>query len=122
MLSSILLLTYLFYFSVDGLSCLTKLTRLNLADNSITDMQTLENMVRGCRRLATLTLTGNPVKKYRDNLIIQSDSLETLDEKTISHKERQYIRLMDARRKVRNNCEQEREINPMQSRGREIPR
>lgn len=82
---------------VEALLPLARLQVLDLGGNAILDLQTsgLEALLERCGRLTTLVLGRNPavtyVPKYRDAVIIASDSLKALDGVAVSAREREFL-------------------------------
>ena len=79
-------------------------TNLNLKENSISDIDTLVPLLDTMTRLRDLNLIGNPVtkmSKYRDHLVLLSQSLEELDGKSIKANERMYLQNLMAKKRVK---------------------
>ncbi|KFO91326.1 Protein phosphatase 1 regulatory subunit 42, partial [Buceros rhinoceros silvestris] len=79
---------------LEDLAVLEKLSYLRAADNQIHDMKDLEVVLNKWTKLRRMDLTGNPVRhqpKYRDRIVVQSQTLESLDGKDIKDMERQFL-------------------------------
>ncbi|NWH77094.1 PPR42 phosphatase, partial [Piaya cayana] len=76
------------------LAVLENLTYLRAVDNQLQDMEDLEVVLNKWTKLRRMDITGNPVcrkPKYRDRIVVQSQSLESLDGKEIKEMERRFL-------------------------------
>ncbi|NXL87681.1 PPR42 phosphatase, partial [Alectura lathami] len=93
--------------SIDGLeelAVLENLCHLRAADNQLQHMKDLEAVLKKWTKLRSVDLTGNPVcrtPKYRDRMVVQSQTLESLDGKEIKEMERQFLMNWEASRAAR---------------------
>lgn len=65
-----------------------------MRDNLISDIKELEAALLGLVNLVSIQVNGNPVvqiPKFRDKVIMLSQSLELIDEKKVLKHERQFI-------------------------------
>ncbi|KFQ19268.1 Protein phosphatase 1 regulatory subunit 42, partial [Merops nubicus] len=79
---------------LEELSVLENLSYLTAADNQLQHMKDLEVVLSKWTKLRRMDLTGNPIchkPKYRDRIIIMSQTLESLDGKEIKEMERQFL-------------------------------
>ncbi|XP_074841849.1 protein phosphatase 1 regulatory subunit 42 [Carettochelys insculpta] len=77
-----------------GLAPLENISHLIAVDNQLHHVKDLEFILNKWTKLRRMDLKGNPVcrkPKYRDRLIIQSKTLESLDGKEIKEMERQFL-------------------------------
>ncbi|XP_008106746.1 protein phosphatase 1 regulatory subunit 42 isoform X4 [Anolis carolinensis] len=93
---------------MSDLAILENIFHLIAVDNQIQHIKDLELVLGVWTKLSKLELSGNPVchkPKYRDRVILQSKSLESLDGKEIKELERQFLMnwkaSRDARKKIR---------------------
>ncbi|XP_029447277.1 LOW QUALITY PROTEIN: protein phosphatase 1 regulatory subunit 42 [Rhinatrema bivittatum] len=93
------------------LAVLENITQLVAVDNQIKDTEDLEFPLNKWNKLWKLDLRGNPVCqtiKYRDKLIIMSESLEILDGKEIKEMARTFLvnwkASKDAKKKMKGEC------------------
>mmetsp|Transcript_19346 Transcript_19346/g.31683 ORF Transcript_19346/g.31683 Transcript_19346/m.31683 type:complete len:350 (+) Transcript_19346:84-1133(+) len=92
--------------SVTQLAELHALETLDLSHNEITDFEGVRRMLLGCRRLKQLDLHHNPValhRKFRDNMILASHTLDVLDSKPVTITERQFLHNFHSMRNRRSN-------------------
>uniref|UniRef100_A0A7M4FKT7 Protein phosphatase 1 regulatory subunit 42 n=1 Tax=Crocodylus porosus TaxID=8502 RepID=A0A7M4FKT7_CROPO len=76
------------------LAVLQNISHLIAVDNQLQLIQDLEFVLNKWTKLCLLDLKGNPVchkPKYRDRIIVQSQTLESLDGKEIKDMERQFL-------------------------------
>ncbi|NWS74331.1 PPR42 phosphatase, partial [Crotophaga sulcirostris] len=76
------------------LAVLENLTYLRAVDNQLQDMKDLEGVLNKWTKLRRMDITGNPIcqkPKYRDKIVVQSQSLESLNGKEIKEMERQFL-------------------------------
>ncbi|XP_014377814.1 protein phosphatase 1 regulatory subunit 42 isoform X2 [Alligator sinensis] len=76
------------------LAVLQNISHLIAVDNQLHLIQDLEFVLNKWTKLCLLDLKGNPVchkPKYRDRIIVQSQTLESLDGKEIKDMERQFL-------------------------------
>ncbi|XP_006815067.1 protein phosphatase 1 regulatory subunit 42-like [Saccoglossus kowalevskii] len=93
---------------IKDLQLLKNLSQFMACDNSLRDMKVLSMVIGSWRHLWRLELTGNPLSrrsKYRDRVIVMSDSLAILDGKEINDTERNFLmkwkKAKDAKKKQR---------------------
>mmetsp|Transcript_36974 Transcript_36974/g.93251 ORF Transcript_36974/g.93251 Transcript_36974/m.93251 type:complete len:394 (-) Transcript_36974:157-1338(-) len=80
--------------SLPVLSQLGELRRLQLGENRLQSMDALEEVLRGMPRLMSLELQGNPLTrhpKYREQVVVMSDSLQSLDDEPILPQQRENL-------------------------------
>ncbi|KAM5157601.1 protein phosphatase 1 regulatory subunit 42 [Mantella aurantiaca] len=94
------------------LAVLENLTQVVAMNNLLTDIKDLEFVLRKWPKLWRLDLSGNPIcqqPKYRDQVIVISQTLDILDGKEIKEMARQFLvnwkASKDARKKSRENME-----------------
>ncbi|KAF1399092.1 Protein phosphatase 1 regulatory subunit 42, partial [Spheniscus mendiculus] len=76
------------------LAVLENLSCLRAVDNQLQHMKDLEVVLKKWTKLRRMDLTGNPIcrkPKYRDRIVVQSQTLESLDGKEIKEMERQFL-------------------------------
>ncbi|XP_068788674.1 protein phosphatase 1 regulatory subunit 42 [Struthio camelus] len=76
------------------LAVLENISYLAAVDNQLQDMKDLEVVLNKWTKLRSMDLRGNPLchkPKYRDRIIVQSQTLESLDGKEIKEIERQFL-------------------------------
>ncbi|XP_013027959.2 protein phosphatase 1 regulatory subunit 42 isoform X2 [Anser cygnoides] len=79
---------------LEELAVLENLSYLRAADNQLQHMKDLEAVLNKWPKLRRMDLTGNPIchkPKYRDRVVVQSQTLESLDGKEIKEMERQFL-------------------------------
>ncbi|NWW84013.1 PPR42 phosphatase, partial [Rhynochetos jubatus] len=79
---------------LEDLAVLENLSYLTAVDNQLQHMKDLEVVLNKWTKLRSLDLTGNPIcrkAKYRDRIVVQSRTLESLDGKEIKAMERQFL-------------------------------
>ncbi|XP_040401748.1 protein phosphatase 1 regulatory subunit 42 isoform X1 [Cygnus olor] len=79
---------------LEELAVLENLSYLRAADNQLQHMKDLEAVLNKWPKLCRMDLTGNPIchkPKYRDRIVVQSQTLEFLDGKEIKEMERQFL-------------------------------
>ncbi|XP_030300553.1 protein phosphatase 1 regulatory subunit 42 [Calypte anna] len=90
---------------LEELAVLENLSYLKAVDNKLQHMKDLEVVLTKWTKLRRMELTGNPVcqkPKYRDNIVVQSPTLESLDGKEIKEIERQFLMNWKASKAARN--------------------
>ncbi|XP_031802173.1 protein phosphatase 1 regulatory subunit 42 isoform X3 [Sarcophilus harrisii] len=91
---------------IKDLETLENLTQLIAVDNQLLHVKDLELLLNRLPKLWKMDLNGNPVclkPKYRDRLIVMSNSLESLDGKEIKQIERQFLMNWKASKDARKN-------------------
>ncbi|XP_051826048.1 protein phosphatase 1 regulatory subunit 42 isoform X1 [Antechinus flavipes] len=91
---------------IKDLETLENLTQLIAVDNQLLHVKDLELLLNRLPKLWKMDLSGNPVclkPKYRDRLIVMSNSLESLDGKEIKQIERQFLMNWKASKDARKN-------------------
>ncbi|XP_025970931.1 protein phosphatase 1 regulatory subunit 42 isoform X3 [Dromaius novaehollandiae] len=76
------------------LAVLENISHLTAVDNQLQYMKDLEVVLNKWTKLCHMDLTGNPLchkPKYRDRIIVESQTLESLDGKEIKEMERQFL-------------------------------
>ncbi|XP_032298640.1 protein phosphatase 1 regulatory subunit 42 isoform X1 [Coturnix japonica] len=89
---------------LEDLAVLENLSHLRAADNQLQHMKDLEVVLKKWTKLCSMDLTGNPIchkPKYRDRIIVQSQTLEYLDGKEIKDTERVFLMNWKASKAVR---------------------
>ncbi|OPJ83534.1 protein phosphatase 1 regulatory subunit 42 [Patagioenas fasciata monilis] len=79
---------------LEELAILENLSYLIAVDNQLQHMKDLEVALKKWTKLRRMDLTGNPIchkPKYRDRIVVQSQTLESLDGKEIKEMERQFL-------------------------------
>ncbi|KFQ55770.1 Protein phosphatase 1 regulatory subunit 42, partial [Nestor notabilis] len=79
---------------LEELAVLENLSYLRAVDNRLQHMKDLEVVLNKWTKLCRMELTGNPIcnkPKYRDRIVVQSRTLESLDGKEIKEMERQFL-------------------------------
>ncbi|NWV33433.1 PPR42 phosphatase, partial [Grantiella picta] len=79
---------------LEELAVLKNLSYLKAVDNQLKHMKDLEVVLNKWTKLRRIDLTGNPIcqkPKYRDRIIVQSQTLESLDGKEIKEIERHFL-------------------------------
>ncbi|KAM6141750.1 protein phosphatase 1 regulatory subunit 42 [Phoenicopterus ruber ruber] len=79
---------------LEELAVLENLSYLKAVDNQLQHMKDLEVVLNKWTKLRRMDLTGNPIchkPKYRDRIVVQSRTLESLDGKEIKEMERQFL-------------------------------
>ncbi|XP_074880441.1 protein phosphatase 1 regulatory subunit 42 [Buteo buteo] len=79
---------------LEELAVLENLSYLRAADNQLQHMKDLEVVLNKWTKLRRMDLTGNPIchkPKYRDRIVVQTQTLEFLDGKEIKDMERQFL-------------------------------
>ncbi|NXJ95716.1 PPR42 phosphatase, partial [Corythaixoides concolor] len=80
--------------ALEELAVLENLSYLRAVDNQLQHMKDLEVVLNKWTKLRRMDLTGNPIcqkPKYRDRIVVQSRTLESLDGKEIKEMERQFL-------------------------------
>ena len=86
------------------LGVLRVLEKATLQANAVSDMEEVEMMLHGCRRLTTLDLRDNPVErvpKFREQLIIWGALLSALDTRPITSNERAFLQRLQLQKQQR---------------------
>ncbi|CAH1772792.1 unnamed protein product [Owenia fusiformis] len=81
--------------TIRELQCLTGLTQFMANDNQLRDLKEIAHLLETWRRLWRLELADNPIchkPKYKDRIIIMSNTIEVLDGKEITDTSRQFLR------------------------------
>jgi len=95
------------------LAILRRLEILNLVDNNIESSLDMRPILERCGRLQKLDIAGNPCckvePKFRDTIILLSDSIANLDGKSVSGKERVFLLQLHMRRLQRQKQKEEGE-------------
>ncbi|XP_054841300.1 protein phosphatase 1 regulatory subunit 42 [Eublepharis macularius] len=89
---------------INELAVLENISHLIAVDNQLHHVKEMEFILSAWTKLCKIELNGNPVchkPKYRDRLILQSKSLESLDGKEIKEMERQFLMNWKASRDAR---------------------
>ncbi|CAN8183936.1 unnamed protein product [Coccothraustes coccothraustes] len=79
---------------LEELAVLENLSYLKAVNNRLKHMKDLEVVLKKWTKLRRIDLTGNPIcqkTKYRDRIIVQSLTLESLDGKEIQEMERRFL-------------------------------
>ncbi|NXN24042.1 PPR42 phosphatase, partial [Nycticryphes semicollaris] len=79
---------------LEELRVLENLSYLRAVDNQLQHMKDLEAALNKWTKLRRLDLAGNPIcrePKYRDRIVVQSQTLESLDGKEIKEMERRFL-------------------------------
>ncbi|NWH96358.1 PPR42 phosphatase, partial [Aegithalos caudatus] len=79
---------------LEELTVLENLSYLKAVDNQLKHMKDLEVALKKWTKLRRIDLTGNPIcqkRKYKDRIIVQSLTLESLDGKEIQEMERRFL-------------------------------
>ncbi|KAM6375317.1 protein phosphatase 1 regulatory subunit 42 [Alca torda] len=79
---------------LEELAVLENLSYLRAVDNQLQHMKDLEVVLNKWTKLRRLDLAGNPIchkPKYRDRIVVQSWTLESLDGKEIKEMERRFL-------------------------------
>ncbi|NXW48133.1 PPR42 phosphatase, partial [Nyctiprogne leucopyga] len=79
---------------LEELAVLENVSYLRAVDNQLQHMKDLEVVLNKWTKLRRMDLAGNPVchkPKYRDRIVVQSRTLESLDGKEIREVERQFL-------------------------------
>ncbi|KAJ7411974.1 hypothetical protein WISP_99740 [Willisornis vidua] len=79
---------------LEELAVLENLSYLKAVDNRLQHMKDLKVVLNKWKKLRRMDLTGNPIcqkPKYRDRIVVQSQTLESLDGKEIKEMERQFL-------------------------------
>lgn len=102
--------------SLEPLSGLTSLLRLDATRNALASMAAVTPLLRSARDLRTLKLEGNPLcaagQRYRDEVVVQAHNLQELDGKEIGSRERVFVHELSQRRRQRS---QSRKRTPSES-------
>ncbi|NXP74746.1 PPR42 phosphatase, partial [Ramphastos sulfuratus] len=96
---------------LEELAVLENLSDLRAADNQLQCMKDLELALKKWTKLCRMDLTGNPIcqePKYRDRIVVQSPTLESLDGKEINKVERQFLLNWKASRAARRKPRERR--------------
>ncbi|NXI19424.1 PPR42 phosphatase, partial [Irena cyanogastra] len=89
---------------LEELAVLENLSYLKAVDNQLKHMKDLEVVLKKWTKLRRIDLTGNPIcqkPKYKDRIIVQSQTLESLDGKEIQEIERRFLMNWKASRAAR---------------------
>ncbi|XP_048143201.1 protein phosphatase 1 regulatory subunit 42 isoform X1 [Corvus hawaiiensis] len=89
---------------LEELAVLENLSYLKAVNNRLKHMKDLEVVLKKWTKLHRIDLTGNPIcqkPKYRDRIIVQSQTLESLDGKEIQEMERRFLMNWKASRAAR---------------------
>ncbi|XP_077042359.1 protein phosphatase 1 regulatory subunit 42 isoform X2 [Agelaius phoeniceus] len=89
---------------LEELAVLENLSYLKAVDNRLKHMEDLEGVLKKWTKLRRIDLTGNPIcqkPKYKDRIIVQSLTLESLDGKEIQEMERRFLMNWKASRAAR---------------------
>ncbi|XP_023776708.1 protein phosphatase 1 regulatory subunit 42 isoform X2 [Cyanistes caeruleus] len=79
---------------LEELAVLENLSYLKAVDNRLKHMKDLEVALKKWTKLRRMDLTGNPIcqkPKYKDRIIVESPTLESLDGKEIQEMERRFL-------------------------------
>ncbi|XP_010181762.1 PREDICTED: protein phosphatase 1 regulatory subunit 42-like, partial [Mesitornis unicolor] len=79
---------------LEELAVLENLSYLRAVDNKLQHMKDLEDALKKWTKLCRMELIGNPIcrkPKYRDRIVVQSQTLESLDGKEIKEMERRFL-------------------------------
>ncbi|NXN86868.1 PPR42 phosphatase, partial [Bombycilla garrulus] len=79
---------------LEDLAVLENLSYLKAVDNRLEHIKDLEIVLKKLTKLRRIDLTGNPIcqkPKYKDRIIVQSLTLESLDGKEIQEMERSFL-------------------------------
>ncbi|NXS94311.1 PPR42 phosphatase, partial [Jacana jacana] len=90
---------------LEDLEVLENLSYVQAVDNQLQSMKDLEGVLKKWTKLRRLDLAGNPIchkPKYRDGIVVQSQTLESLDGKEIKETERRFLVSWKASRAARN--------------------
>ncbi|NWI96195.1 PPR42 phosphatase, partial [Pitta sordida] len=90
---------------LEELAVLENLSYLKAVDNRLQHMKDLKVVLNKWTKLRRMDLTGNPIcqkPKYRDRIIVQLQTLESLDGKEIKEMERQFLMNWKASKTARN--------------------
>ncbi|XP_044862302.1 protein phosphatase 1 regulatory subunit 42 isoform X3 [Mauremys mutica] len=96
------------------LALLENISHFIAVDNQLHHVKDLEFVLNKWTKLCRMDLKGNPVcrkPKYRDRLIIQSKTLESLDGKEIKEMERQFLMNWKASKASRKKSKEESMTN-----------
>ncbi|NXR07611.1 PPR42 phosphatase, partial [Semnornis frantzii] len=96
---------------LEELAVLENLSDLRAADNQLQCMKDLELALKKWTKLCRMDLRGNPIcqePKYRDRIVVQSPTLESLDGKEIKEVERQFLLNWEASRAARRKPRERR--------------
>lgn len=99
---------------LSDLAILENLFHLIAVDNQLNHVKDLESVLSVWNKVSKLELNGNPVchkPKYRDRIILQSKTLESLDGKEIKEMERQFLMNWKASRDARKKNRTESTLN-----------
>ncbi|NXL34840.1 PPR42 phosphatase, partial [Glaucidium brasilianum] len=91
---------------LEELAVLENLSYFRAVDNQLQHMKDLEVVLTRWTKLRRMDLTGNPIcqkPKYRDRIVVQSRTLESLDGKEIKEMERQFLMNWKASKAARKN-------------------
>jgi hypothetical protein len=85
--------------SAAGLPPLPQLRKLDLSSNALEVVECVEVLIKSAPRLMSVELHGNPLckghtgtaQKYRDAMILMSDSLASLDGEQITEQQRSFL-------------------------------
>ncbi|NXX54113.1 PPR42 phosphatase, partial [Scopus umbretta] len=94
---------------LEELAVLENLSYLIAVDNQLQHMKDLEVVLNKWAKLRRMDLTGNPIchkPKYRDRIVVQSRTLESLDGKEIKEMERQFLMNWKASKAARKKNEE----------------
>ncbi|XP_068862087.1 protein phosphatase 1 regulatory subunit 42 [Aphelocoma coerulescens] len=89
---------------LEELAVLENLSYLKAVDNRLKHMKNLEVVLKKWTKLRRIDLMGNPIcqkPKYRDSIIVQSQTLEFLDGKEVKEMERHFLMNWKASRAAR---------------------
>ncbi|XP_017668046.1 PREDICTED: protein phosphatase 1 regulatory subunit 42 isoform X1 [Lepidothrix coronata] len=79
---------------LEDLAVLENLSYIKAVDNQLQHMKDLKVVLNKWTKLRRMDLRGNPIcqkPKYRDKVVVQSQTLESLDGKEIKEMERQFL-------------------------------
>ncbi|XP_053105731.1 protein phosphatase 1 regulatory subunit 42 isoform X2 [Hemicordylus capensis] len=99
---------------LSDLAILENVHHLIAVDNQLNHVKDLECVLSVWTKLCKIELNGNPVchkPKYRDRIILQSKTLESLDGKEIKEMERQFLMNWKASREARKKNKAESTMN-----------
>ncbi|NXC39975.1 PPR42 phosphatase, partial [Penelope pileata] len=91
---------------LEELAVLENLSHLKAVDNQLQHMKDLEVVLNKWTKLSSMDLKGNPIchkPKYRDRIVVQSQTLEYLDGKEIKEMERLFLMNWKASKAARKN-------------------
>ncbi|KFW88041.1 Protein phosphatase 1 regulatory subunit 42, partial [Manacus vitellinus] len=94
---------------LEDLAVLENLSYLKAVDNRLQHMKDLKVVLNKWTKLRRMDLRGNPIcqkPKYRDKVVVQSQTLESLDGKEIKEMERQFLMNWQASKTARKKSKE----------------